>query len=236
MRKFTVSLVLALSALSGNANADFLGLYVGGGIWNHDPVGTFGTVGDDTIDMESDLKYSSESDTYFYAAFEHFVPFVPNVRIEKASMEHTGTAGTFTFNNTDVSGDSSIGLDTLDTIVYWRLLDNWVNLDVGLNARKLDGDFIVGAETVSVSTTVPMLYLAAQFDLPFSGFSVGADINNISFSGVSYQDVRLRALYEIGVVGFELGLKSSTLDLEDVDSIDANLEFQGMTMGAFIHF
>lgn len=77
MRKFTVPFILALSALSSNANADALGLYVGGGVWDHDPAGSFGTVGDTTIDMEANLKYSDEKDSYVYAAFEHFVPFVP---------------------------------------------------------------------------------------------------------------------------------------------------------------
>lgn len=237
MRKFIVPLILALSVLSGNANADALGLYVGGGVWNHDPSGTFGTVGDTTINMESDLKYSGESDSYFYAAFEHFVPFVPNVRIEGASMGHTGTAVSLTFNGVPfLSGDSLLSLDTTDAILYWRLLDNWVNFDLGLNIRKLEGDFKIGAQTVAVSATVPMLYVAAQFDLPLTGLSVGGDINVISYSDGSYQDVRLRVLYEIGVIGFEAGLKTTTIELKGLDSINTDLEFKGAMFGAFLHF
>ena len=239
MNKFTAPLVLALSVLSSNANADFLGLYVGGGVWQHDPVGTFGTTNviDVSIDMETDLNYSGESDAYVYAAFEHFVPFVPNVRIESASMGHTGAATNLTFNGVSaLTGDSSINIDTADAIIYWRLLDNWVNFDFGFNARKLDADFTVGSESISVSSTVPMLYLAAQFDLPFSGFSVGMDINNISYSDVSYQDVRLRALYEMGVIGIELGLKTTTLELKGLDAVNADLEFKGAMVGAFLHF
>ena len=238
MRKFTVSLILAFSALSSNANADALGLYVGGGVWDHDPAGTFGTVGDDVINMETNLKYAGEKDSYVYAAFEHFVPFVPNVRIERASMGHTGTsAATFNFNGVLVpAGNSSINLDTTDAILYWRLLDNWVNLDFGFNARKLDADFTLGSETVSVSETIPMLYVAAQFDLPLTGFSIGADINTISYSDASYQDIRLRAIYEMGVIGFELGMKTTTLELKGLDSVNADLEFKGMMVGAFLHF
>ena len=81
-----------------------------------------------------------------------------------------------------------------------------------------------------------MLYLAAQFDLPFSGFSVGADINTISLSDVTYQDVRLRAIYEMGIIGFEAGYKTTTLKLDNVSSIDADLEFKGVMIGAFLHF
>ncbi len=238
MRKFAMSLVLALSALSSNVNADALGLYIGGGVWDHDPAGSFGTVGDDVIDMETNLKYSGDKDSYVYAAFEHFVPLVPNVRIERASMGHTGTStATFDFNGVPVpAGNSSLNLDTTDAILYWRLLDNWVNFDLGLTARKLDADFTLGSETVAVSETIPMLYLAAQFDLPLTGLSIGADINHISYSDARYQDIRLRILYEMGVVGIELGLKTTNLDLKGLDDINADLEFKGMMVGAFLHF
>ena len=236
MRKFTVPLTLALSVFASSASADMLGLYVGGGMWDHDPSGTFGGLSDTDINVESNLNYSGDSDTYFYAAFEHFVPLVPNVRVEVSSMSHAGTASSLTFNGVAVNGVSSISLDTTDAIAYWRLLDNWVNFDFGLNVRQLDADFIVGSETINVSEAVPMLYVAAQFDLPFSGLSIGADINQISFSGVKYQDMRARVIYEMGVVGVEAGIKSTVLELDDVDAINADLEFSGIMVGAFLHF
>ena len=237
MRKIAISLVLALSSISIEANADALGLFVGGGIWNHDASGTFGDIDDASIDVESSLNYDTENDTYMWAAFEHFVPLVPNIRIETSSIGHGGSvAGSVNFKGFPVSGDSSISLDSTDTILYYRLLDNWVNFDFGLNLRKLEGDFTVGTQTAPISETIPLLYVAAQFDLPFSGFSVGGDINVISYSGSSYQDVRLRAIYEMGVIGFEAGLRSTTIELDDVDNIDADLSFEGMMLGVFLHF
>lgn len=237
MNKFTAPLVLALSVLSGSASADFLGLYVGGGVWDHDAVGTFGTLGGDTIDAESDLAYKGESDSYGYVAFEHFVPLVPNVRIERASMNHAGTAaGTFNFAGAGATGASTISLDTTDKIIYWRLLDNWVNADFGFNFRRVDADFVIGANSVSVSKSVPMLYLAAQIDLPFSGFSVGADINKISISTISYQEMRVRAIYEMGVFGLEAGIRSTSIEMKDLGSVNADIEFSGMMVGAFLHF
>lgn len=236
MNNYKLPLLLVLSLLTGNVSADALGIYVGGGSWNHDASGTFGTIGDDIINVESDLNYSDESDIYYYAAFEHFIPLLPNLRIEGATLGHTGTANNLNFNGIPLTGDSSIDLETTDAILYWRLLDNWVNFDFGLNIRKLDGDFTIDTETVSVSETIPMLYLAAQFDLPFSGFSVGADINTISLSDVTYQDVRLRAIYEMGIIGFEAGYKTTTLELDDVSNVDADLEFKGVMIGAFLHF
>lgn len=236
MRKFSMPLVLALSVLSTNVNADALGLFIGGGTWDHDPSGSFASFGDTAIDVESDLNYSGESDTYFYAAFEHFVPLIPNVRIEAASLGHSGTASAVDFNGFTLTGPSSISLDTTDAILYYRILDNWVSLDLGLNWRKLDADFIVDTETVSISESIPMVYGSVQFDLPFTGFSVGGDMNLTDYSGSTYREVRLRALYEIGVIGFEAGIKSVTLELDDVDGIDADLEFEGIMLGAFLHF
>ncbi len=243
MKIFRLPLLLVLSILTSTVNADTLGLYVGGGSWKHDPTGTFGTIGNDTLDVKSDLNYTDESDTYFYAAFEHFIPLIPNIRIEKATFNHTGetinltgTGINLNFNNTLVSGNSSINIDTIDAIIYWSLLDNWINFDLGLNLRTLDADFSIDTEIISVSETIPMLYLSAQFDLPFSGLSIGADINTLSISDVTYQDIRLRAIYEIGLVGFEAGYKSTTIELDDVSNLNADLEFKGITIGAFLHF
>jgi len=236
MRSISVSLAMALSLFTSVVSADALGLYVGGGMWNHDPDGAFGTVGDSNIDTNSDLGYSEDSDIYLYAAFEHFIPMVPNLRIESASLEHVGSATSLTFNGVSVSGDSLTALDTIDTIAYWRLLDNWVNFDFGLNVRKIDADFSIDAESISVSETIPMLYVAAQFDLPFTGLSVGADVNHISYSGIKYQDVRLRALYEVGIIGFEAGIKTTTIEFDDVDNVNADLEFTGLMAGAYLHF
>lgn len=236
MRKFSMPLILALSVLSTNVNADALGLFIGGGTWDHDPSGNFASLGSPSIDVESDLKYSGESDTYFYAAFEHFVPLVPNIRIEAASLGHSGTASAVTFLGSTLTGPSSISLDTTDAIIYYRILDNWISLDLGLNLRKLEADFIVDTAKISVSESIPMVYGSVQFDLPFTGFSVGGDMNLTDYSGSTYREVRLRALYEMGVIGFEAGIKSVTLELDDVDNINADLEFEGIMLGAFLHF
>jgi len=241
MRKFTTPLVLALSIFSGAfssaTNADALGLFVGAGMWDYDPSGTFGTVGDDVIDVETDLNFGGEQDAYFWAAFEHFVPIIPNIRIEAASMGSDGAASGLDFDTgVSLNGPASISLDTTDAILYYRLLDNWVSLDLGLNLRSLDGDFIIADEKVSISETIPMLYASAQFDLPFSGFSVGGDINIINYDGSEYRDIRLRAMYEMGVIGIEAGLKTSTMVLDDVGGVSSDLEFSGLMLGAFLHF
>ena len=241
MRKFISAAGLGLALFSSVASADFLGLYVGGGSWNHDPSGDFSSTdtGSTTIDMNDNLGFSKNSEVYMWAAFDHPIPLIPNIRLEKTALSHSGTVSAsvnFNGQSVPVDGASSITLDSTDTILYYRLLDNWVNVDFGVNLRKIEGDFTVGSSTSAVSESIPMLYLAAQFDLPFSGFSIGADMNTVSYSGNKYNDIRLRALYEMGMIGFEVGTRTTTLVLDDVDGINADLSFSGLMLGAFLHF
>lgn len=236
MRKITLALVLALSVCSSVASADALGFFIGGGMWDNEPSGTFGTIGDDVIDVKSDLGFSNQQDAYVWAAFEHFVPIIPNIRIEAASMGSDGVASGLDFDGNTVTGPASVSLDTTDAILYYRILDNWINFDLGLNLRSLDGDFIIATERVSISETIPMVYASAQFDLPLTGFSVGGDINIVNYDGNDYRDIRLRAMYEMGIIGFEAGYKTSTIVLDNVGGISTDLEFSGLMLGAFLHF
>lgn len=221
------------------ASADTLGLYVGGGSWNHDPSGTFSSTqtGSSSIDIKSDLNVSKKSESYVWMAFEHPVPFLPNIRLEKSSLSNTGnTSNLYNFNGSTTSGNFETTLDSTDAILYYRILDNWVNLDLGLDVRKIDGRFAIGSQSSTVTATVPMLYASVAFDLPLTGLSVGADYKVISHSGSTYNDSRIRATYEFGVIGIEAGVRSTKIKISDVDNINTDLTFKGVMVGAFLHF
>ncbi len=239
MNKLLILIFAAITVVSNSARADFLGLYAGAGVWNHSPSGGFQSTqpGSTDIDVENNLGMSKETEGYAYIAFDHPVPLLPNVRLEKTALTHTGNASIpLGFNGQTVTGNAVASLDSTDIILYWRLLDNWVNLDIGLTARKFDGEFSIGSTTVDVTETIPMLYAAAQFDLPFTGLSVGGDINMINAGGNSLTDTRIRVLYEMGIVGFEAGLRSTKIDLDDVDNVTTSITFDGLFLGAFLHF
>jgi len=238
MRKILTICFILIFPFS-SVSADTLGLYVGGGSWSHDPSGTFGSTqtGSSTIDMKSDLNLSKKSESYVWMAFEHPIPFLPNIRLEKSSLSNTGnTSNIYNFNGSTTSGNFETTLDSTDAILYYRLLDNWVNLDLGLDVRKIDGRFAIGNQSSSVTATVPMLYGAVAFDLPLTGLSVGADYKVISHSGSSYNDTRIRATYEFGVVGIEAGVRSTNIQISNVDNINTDLEFKGVMVGAYLHF
>ena len=241
MRKSLLGLTLL--GMTGTASADFLGLYVGGGSWSHDPSGDFSsTNGGSTIDMKNNLGFDKESEAYIWAAFDHPIPILPNIRVERTPLLHEGTTsivGAFNGQPFILNEPAVVDLTSTDIIPYYRLLDNWVNLDVGLVLRKIDGEFSVGSDAADkqkFSETVPMVYLAAQFDLPLTGLSVGADIKTLSVGDDSYSDLRLRAQYEMGVVGFELGTRTTNITLKDASNINADLDFKGMMFGMYLHF
>jgi outer membrane protein len=231
---------ITLSMMSGAASADALGIYVGAGSWSHDPSGGFeSTQAGSTlnIDVNSDVGLSKESETYLWLALDHPIPVLPNIRLESTGLKHTGNASSaVTFLGSSASGNTVIDLTSTDIIPYYRILDNWVNLDVGLVARKLDGEFTIGSNSQELSVTIPMVYLAAQFDLPLTGLSIGADMKSLSVGDNSISDVRVRALYEMGVVGFELGTRTTNITLKDESSINADIDFKGMMFGMYLHF
>ncbi len=239
MNKLLITAFTSLTLLSSTANADFLGLYVGGGSWSHDPSGGFQSQdpGSDNISMQNSLGLSDESEGYAYIAFDHPLPLLPNVRLETTALTHNGVSSGVNFNGqTGLAGNAVVSLDSTDLTLYWRLLDNWVNLDVGLTLRKFDGEFTIATETLLLEETIPMIYAAAQFDLPFTGLSVGGDINVISVSGNTLSDTRVRLLYEFGLVGVEAGLRSTAIELDDVDNVTTDISFDGLFVGAFLHF
>jgi hypothetical protein len=61
-----------------------------------------------------------------------------------------------------------------------------------------------------------LLYLSARFDLPFSGFYVGADISTLSVDDSSVDDTTLKLGYESKIgFGIEGGIKTFSVELDD---------------------
>lgn len=234
--------LLSISIFSASANADFLGLYAGAGSWNHDPSGGFQSNSpgpNSNITLDNTLGMTDKNEGYAYIAFEHPVPLLPNIRLEQTRLTHDGSTsgpGFLLFNGNSTNGNAVASLDSTDATLYWRLLDNWVNLDIGLTVRRFDGEFTIGSETLRIDDTIPMVYAAAQFDLPFSGLSVGGDIKVISVDNNSLTDTRIRALYEFGIIGVEAGIRNTSIELDDVDNVTTNIDFDGLFIGAFLHF
>lgn len=229
-----------------------LGIYAGGGAWQTDFSGSVGDVGQPTADLE-DLGLNDQTTNFYFVALEHPVPLVPNVRLQHSdiSLSETGTiTQSFVIDGNSYSVDENVvsdfDLSHTDATLYYELLDNWVNLDLGLTFRMFDGDISLRSQdrdvagSRAVDETIPMLYGKAQFDLPLTGFYVTAGGNYASYSGSDVSDLQAAVGFmSDGFVldfGVELGLRSFSITLDDVNHLNADMKLDGSFASVYFHF
>lgn len=228
-------------------SADMLfGVYLKAGGWSQGPSGGFGD-SSNLFDVETDLGMDDETGSMVSIAVEHFIPLIPNIKIERTDLSYSSsgtltkgiTFGGVTFAN-GAAVTSDIDLSHTDFILYYEILDNWVSLDIGLNVKVFDGELAVtstaGTGRTDLSVPVPMLYGKAQFDLPFSGLSAGAEGSYIGVDGDSFTDLRGYIGYEFAFgLGVEAGVRNMTLDFDDLDDAVIDTTFEGAYISATFH-
>ncbi|AOE49234.1 TIGR04219 family outer membrane beta-barrel protein [Kangiella sediminilitoris] len=235
---------------SGTASADFIGLYAGTENWNYDAEGIISTGGGD-IDLNQDLGFSDNDDNTYYVAFEHPVPFLPNVKVQQTNLEGKATGTTtqsFIFNDLAFPQGSAVAsaydLSHTDYTLYYELLDNWVNLDLGLNAKEFDGFMSVNYQatsgtvgsTLDLSGTIPTAYGKAQFDFPLTGLSAGVTANIGEKSGDKISDIKGFIAYEGGTgFGVEFGYRTFDIEFDNFDSLASDIKFDGYYAGFTLH-
>jgi outer membrane protein len=252
MEKRMLALALPIVLAATTACADTLSARIGFNYWDFDISGTAryqSTNPADAIDVNDDLGFNNDTLTSLYAIFEHPAPLIPNVKVVSTSLDSdaNGTLSrAFTWGDIDftINEDvrSEVQLDQIDVALYWRILDNVANLDIGINAKYIDIDATItgatsGSDTANVSGLVPMLYAGVGIDLPLTGLSVSADGAYIGYDGSNFYDVTVRATYDSPwLLGIEAGYRKLRLDLDNFDESYANVEFDGPYLGAYIHF
>jgi len=247
MKKIILSTVCA-SLLTVNANADFLGVEAGYALWTPALTGTIKN-GSDLVDMEKDLGFGEkETNSFMWAYLDHPLPLIPNIKIQQTNYSDK-SSNTLSKNLTfakkgfvaSEATASELTLNQTDIILYWRLLDNWVNFDVGIETKAIKGNIKIDSQTKHIdedlSVNLPLAYAKARFDLPFSGFSVEADIATASFDGNSFTDIKAAVVYQTSIgLGALAGYRNETLKLDDIDNNDADITITGMFAGVFYHF
>lgn len=252
MKKTIITLALTgvLVALPTQADT-LLGLYVGAQAWNMETEGGFANESSLTnFDFEDETKGS------FYVALEHFIPLVPNIKLRRTDMDTVGnivlTSG-FTFGDEIFSADSNLMTDveltTTDFILYYEFFDNdLVSFDFGINGKYIDGTLLVqDVDDASVTATeefsgvVPMAYSRLAFGLPFTGWGVYAEGSYLAIDDHTIRDFQAAITYSlldnIAVdMTFELGYRTVTVELEDLEDIYSNLDFKGVYAGLEVHF
>ena len=246
MNSFKVGIYSSLLVLAtlNPVRADFVGLNIGANHWTPDVTGSFNSNNDPSIDLKNNLGYKDKTSTSLSLSFEHPVPFIPNIKYSGYDLNASSVKNTsVTFKGTSYTGNinSTLDLSHKDIVLYYELLDNWVNLDLGLDLKKFNGKVSIKDSTnndsIDVDETIPMIYLAARFDLPLTGMYIGANIQQLSIGDSSSEDTTLMIGYESkSGLGVEGGIKTFSLDLQDANNLNTNLEYDGIYLNGYFHF
>ncbi|MEO2267940.1 TIGR04219 family outer membrane beta-barrel protein [Pseudoalteromonas sp. YIC-656] len=250
MKKYLLAAAVSLATVAPVAQADtLLGLYIGAEGWQAEPEGSFGNNGYE----QQKFNFEDETLTSYYAALEHPIPLVPNVKIRYTEMDIKGMTTlnqTFEFQGVDFAVGSNISTQTdlshTDYVLYYEILDNGaISIDLGLAAKQFDGDFYVAdsnsAVTADVSGFVPLAYARGEVGLPFTGLSVFAEGSMFALDDSSVHDYQLGVQWEfidnLAVdVAVRAGYRSMLIELDDIDDINTDLDVSGPFAGLQVHF
>lgn len=241
--KRTLLLLSGLLCGSVAAHADMLGAYVGTGFWHHEPSGVLSYQGGN-MDLQSNLNLSTDNDNFTWVTIEHPIPLLPDFRFQYTKLSLSGQNTTnVTFGGNAFSGQvaSDGSLDQYDATLYYQLLDNWVNLDLGVNIKRIDGSFTVSDATSSqsknFSATVPMFYGSAVFDLPFTGLSAGVTGSGAQYNNNHIFDYTAKVSYQWSSgLGLEGGWRHEQLKLNNANSVYSDIKVKGPFLDLYYHF
>lgn len=233
------------------AQADTLfGLYVGAQGWNMKTEGGFAQNA-----VLANFDFDNDTNTSFYAALEHPIPLLPNIKLVSSTLDTAGVTqldASFTFANEVYTADSRLqttaNLSTTDIILYYEILDNdLVSFDVGISGKYLDGEFaVVDTDTqqssmASFEGIVPMVYSRFALGLPLTGLGAYVEGSFLSIDNNTVTDYQAAITYNfienLAIdMTFQAGYRATSVELEDVDDIYSDLEFKGAFVGLQFHF
>ena len=233
------TLALSVQLPAQQAAADVLGGTIGINLWAQE-YDARARDGGDFIDFDSSFDVDDETDYQVFASFEHPIPLIPNILVQhtQSSTSGVGVIGSTIFDGVELEGEVTGDLDLThtDATLYYEILDNWLNLDIGLTARKFDASVELTAEdgttaTADADDVLPLAYVRAQFDLPFTGWKVRATGNYVKYDGDSVADLSGAVGYEFFAgLEVELGYRIFDIDYSDGEEL-VDAEVRGLYGG-----
>lgn len=250
-RLLKMAVMMSVGSLASTASADTIfGLHASAHLWQPELGGTIGQT-DDAFDFSSEFDGDKGKSTSLLAAVEHPVPLIPNVQLRSTPLTWSGTSqsasGTLGGLIT-VSGevDAEFDLTSLDGTLYYEVLDNWVSLDLGVTARKIDGFIKVSQSTgtsdrVGIDHVLPMGYVHARFDMPFTGLSAGVRGNVIAYEDNNLTDIEAYLHLEVDLIplldmGIQGGVRRLGLKIDDIDNWTSDATLDGAYIALTGHF
>ncbi len=249
MKKTVWPLALLAGLGSTQAGADVIGLYAGAQAWQVNTSGGFGSK-----NSSADFNFEDSTQGVFYVAVEHPVPLLPNLKVRHGDLTADGNtvvSGQFSFGGVDYATGSALStsfeVTNTDFILYYEVFDNALfSIDLGANIKYLNGDIsVVDTRGIrsneKLNAPLPLGYFKAEAALPLTGLSAFGELNYLALDGHNISDYQAGISYNlIDTVALDLnlhaGYRAISLELDDLDNIDARLDFDGAFAGAEIHF
>ncbi len=248
----SISGLLLLAFLGTVSQADILQVEAGAGMWNQEPSGYLQYQNAPSFN-EKDVGYTDEDQLYVWVNLKHPVPVLPNIRLEYAPMEFSGTSTAnfeYAGQNFTPGAVSTLTLDQYDAVLYYNILDNtaWTTLDLGLDIKYIDTDFKASQLGVSVSESedlvLPMLYGRLRFEVPGTELGLEGDVKYTPYKDSKVYDCRIKADYSFDLTLIDLGIEAGyrfmriNVEQKDFSSLDTtgDIEISGFYAGAMIRF
>ena len=228
---------------SGPSIADVLGFSVGAQYWHYDMDGQVESPLSDN--STANIDFSGNSDLNPYLQFEHPVPFVPNFKLQQNQIQ---AQGMFPLSDPDLMNGQEIlirgdlDFSHTDLMLYYEVLDNWLNLDLGLSFKYFDGHQRFQYQSTiddesDFDDLIPMVYAKGQFDLPFTGFSALATVEALSFDSNHVTDLDLAVRYENSLgLAADLGYRNFDVDLKKINDYKSDMKADGFYLGVSFNF
>ncbi len=240
MKILKISMLALGTSLCGLAQADVIGVKGDLSYWNYNGKANMAAQ-TSAPDQDLDRKGSAQ----LSLAFEHPIPLLPNAKIRHVNLK--------TQTENEVFGQPIYDLDIAHTdfILYYEILDNIVDADVGFGATTLNGDVttlladptssLYKMGKVDINKTVPVIYGSAGVKLPFTGLSAKAELLYSNFNDTKITDAQAELQYNfidnlLVDVGLKAGYRILNIKLDDYEKNDLKFDFKGPYLGIDIHF
>jgi len=176
-------------------------------------------------------SFSNDNESAYQVGFylEHPVPVLPNFRVDLTSRtSFSGSNG--------LGGSNKVSFSQTDITPYYEILDNVVDLDIGLTFKVMDGK-VEGVVNETFTEVIPMGYVAAAVAIPSTGLSVGGNVKYIGYDGDSFTDARIKASWNIAAgLEAQAGYRYESLNVSNRFSTNADVTFKGPFVGISYRF
>lgn len=240
--------ILAVLPLSAAQSDTLFGLYAGAGAWQQDYSGVVDS-GTSMVDLEDDLGLGNDNSMVLYAAMEHGLPLLPNLRGQFLKLDVQGNnilSRTIDFNGETFSATEPLGtiidLTQRDAVLYYQVIDQAVSFDFGMVVSLMKGSVEMASQAerseAKFNEVVPMLFMKMRADIPRTGFWLGAQAQGVTYDGnkVAEFDAQIGWESKAGI-GFEAGYRAVQIEFNNFDDIDhAEIDVQGPYAAINYHF